>query len=180
MSNHKLYMKPQDLVVLLKIISCGSKEWFHHTLAESLSISQSEVSASLNRSKYSGLIDSSKRLVNKLSLLDFIEYGVKYVFPQHPGQLVRGIPTAHSAEPLSSEIQSDEKFVWPYYKGNTRGQAIIPLYSSVPEAIQRDKTLYELLALVDAVRVGKVREQKIAMEFLRKIIQNAEQPVYKS
>ena len=84
--------------------------------------------------------------------------------------LVRGIPTAHSAAPLNLEIQSDENYVWPYAKGKTRGQAITPLYKSVPEAVQRDKMLYELLALVDAVRVGKVREQKLAMELLKKKI----------
>ena len=74
MDNIKTVMKPQDVVILLKIISLGHKEWFHHTLAESLGLSQSEVSASLNRSRYSGLIDSERKVVSKLGLLEFIEY----------------------------------------------------------------------------------------------------------
>jgi hypothetical protein len=31
---------------------------------------------------------------------EFLIHGLKYVFPAYPGALVRGVPTAHSAEPL--------------------------------------------------------------------------------
>lgn len=54
-------LKPQDVVILLKIIALGKKPWFHHTIANELRISQSEVSQSLNRSKYSGLIDGERK-----------------------------------------------------------------------------------------------------------------------
>jgi hypothetical protein len=166
-------MKPQDLVILLKIVALSQEPWYHHTLAESLGISQSEVSQSLNRSRYSGLIDASRKQVNRLSLLDFIQYGVKFVFPQKPGALVRGMPTAHSAPPLTNDIASQEAYVWPYALGKVRGQAIEPLYSSVPEAAQRDPHLYALLALVDAVRVGRTRERQLALEYLRKRFDHA-------
>lgn len=56
---------------------------------------------------------------------------------------------------------SDEKFVWPYAKGRARGQSIIPLYPSVNQAIVLDSNLYEILALMDAVRAGRAREKKI-------------------
>jgi len=169
----RLHMRPQDLVILLKIVALGQEPWYHHTLAESLGISQSEVSQSLSRSRYSGLIDASRKEVSRLSLLDFIQHGVKFVFPQHPGALVRGMPTAHAAPPLVDEIASQEAYVWPYALGNVRGQAIEPLYRSVPEAAQRDPDLYALLALVDAVRVGRARERQLAMEHLRKQIDHA-------
>lgn len=102
------------------------------------------------------------------SILEFLQYGLSYVFPQQPGALVRGIPTAHSAPPLDKLIQSNELYVWPSAKGNARGQAIEPLYSSVVIAIEKDSKLYELLALVDALRVGRVREKQLAMEELKK------------
>lgn len=170
MRQSKNYMKPQDIVILLKIICKGDQTWFHHTLAQELFISQSEVSQSLERSRYSGLIDSTKRKVSKLNLLDFIEYGIKYVFPQRPGPLERGIPTSHSTLPLNEEIISNEKFVWPDPKGHVRGQSIIPLYSSVTKAVGEDKVLYKYLALVDSIRVGRAREKKLAIEILRKNI----------
>ena len=96
-----------------------------------------------------------------------------YVFPQHPGALVRGILTAHAAEPLNLIINANEKYVWPYAKGNDRGQAIEPLYSSVVEAALKDKVLYEMLTLVDAIRVGRIREKEIAKKELEKRILNS-------
>ena len=164
-------LKPQDILILLKICLLGDQKWFQHTLSEDLNISQSEISECLSRSKYSGLIDASRKRVSVLNLLDFIQYGIKYVFPQQPGSIVRGIATAHSASPLDKEIQSDQNYVWPYARGDMRGQAILPLYKSVPKAVLKDKKLHEVLALVDAIRVGKVREQNLAIKFLRERLQ---------
>ena len=164
-------LKPQDILILLKICLLGDQKWFQHTLSEDLNISQSEISECLSRSKYSGLIDASRKRVSVLNLLDFIQYGIKYVFPQQLGPIVRGIATAHSASPLDKEIQSNQNYVWPYARGNMRGQAILPLYKSVPKAVLKDKKLHEVLALVDAIRVGKVREQNLAIKFLRERVQ---------
>ena len=80
------------------------------------------------------------------------------------------MPTAHSAHPLNKEIQSSESYVWPSGEGKARGQGIEPLHKAVPLACNRDEKLYELLSLADALRVGKVREQKIAMQELVKRI----------
>jgi hypothetical protein len=99
-----------------------------------------------------------------------LEHGLKYVYPQKPGALVRGIATSHSAEPLNKIIQSEDNYVWPFAQGNLRGQAIEPLHPSVPKACLKDHVLYELLALTDALRVGKIREQKIAITELKKLI----------
>ncbi len=172
MSISKNNLKPQDVVILLKIISLEKESWYHHTLAQDLSMSQSEVTQSLNRSKYAGLIDNARKNVNKIALTDFLLNGVAYAFPQQPGALVRGILTAHSAEPLNQIILSDDKYVWPYAKGNERGQAVAPLYKTVVEASLKDKNLYELLAMVDAIRVGRTREKQIARIELKKRIQN--------
>ena len=151
MKDIKLNMRPQDVLILLKIVAMGDKEWFHHSLAEDVGISQSEVSQSLNRSRYAGLIDDSRKNVMRMALLEFLQCGIRYVFPQQPGAVVRGVPTAHSAPPLNNNIQSSENYVWPSATGQSRGQAIIPLYSCVLEAIKKDEKLYELLALVDAI-----------------------------
>lgn len=160
-------MSPQDIVVLLKIIAYGNASWFQEQLAEALQISQSEISKSLARSKFAGLIDASGKKVFKMALLEFLQYGIRYVFPERPGALVRGIATAHSAAPLNTIIVSEEPYVWPSGKGNLRGQAIIPLYPSVINAVHNDEKLYELLALVDALRVGKAREKDLAIKELQ-------------
>ena len=160
-------MRPHDIIVLLKIAAKGRKQWYMKDLSSELNISPSEISESINRSVYAGLIASNKRTLMKLALLDFLEHGIRYVYPQNPGAIVRGIPTAHSAPPLNNIIVSNEHFVWAYGKGKVRGQSIVPLYPSVTEAVQKDEKLYELLALVDAIRVGKAREKEIAINELR-------------
>lgn len=173
MQQSKNNLKPQDVLILLKIVALGEQSWFHHTIAKELGISQSEVSQSLNRSKYAGLIDEARKKVNKLAFTEFLIHGVGYAFPQQPGALVRGILTAHSVEPLNKIIQATDKYVWPYAKGVERGQAIEPLYPTAVEASLKDEDLYQLLTLVDAIRVGKVREKEMAKRELEKKILNA-------
>lgn len=163
-------MKPQDIVILLKIISMDSPSWLSIDLSKSLQISASEVSESLNRNRLSGLLGFSTKQVSRGALLEFILHGIKYVFPVQPGAIVWGTPTAHSALPLAKKIVSNEKYVWPDPEGDVRGQAIEPLYPSVPKAVKHDPKLHELLALVDAIRVGRSREVKLAEEALRKQI----------
>ena len=168
-------MSPLDVVVLLKIISLGNESWNQKPLAESLFMSQSEISKSVARSRYAGLLDASGKNVRKLAFIDFLKYGIAVVFPQQPGAVVRGVPTAHSAPPLSQTIQSTEHFVWPSGKGTLRGQSIVPLYPSVVDAVQNDQKLYELLAMVDAIRVGRAREKELAINELQNRIINGEQ-----
>jgi hypothetical protein len=47
------------------------------------------------------------------------------------------------------------------------GQAVDPLFKSVPEAALKDDRLYEYLALVDAVRLGNQREVGLATDYLK-------------
>lgn len=167
-------MKPQDLLVLLKIIAENSSEWQQIPLAESLGMSQSEISQSLNRSEYAGLLNKKTKSVMRLALLDFIRFGLPYVFPQKPGPVMRGIATAHSAEPMNRFIQSQEYYIWPSAKGKLKGHSILPLYPSAPEAALKDVKLYHLLALVDVMRIGRAREKEIATTELKKIMLDGE------
>lgn len=162
-------MRPQDIVILLKI-ALKEANWLAKDLAHKLKISQSEVSESLNRSAIAGLLSNDKKILMENALLEFLEFGLKYVFPQKPGPIVRGIPTAHSAPPLNIFLQQGEVYVWPFAKGEDRGQAIEPLYKTVPEVCMQDQRLYELLALTDALRFGRAREQQIAIDELRRRI----------
>ena len=160
-------MRPLDIVVLLKIIALGQTEWRKKDLAEWLQISASEVSESLNRSEIAGLVDQTHRKVMRRSLLEFLQYGLRYVFPQQPGAMVVGMPTAHSAPVLAHSFVATDTYVWPDAFGTVRGQAIEPLYSTVPQACRQDVRLYDLLALTDALRVGRTREIAHAQTLLK-------------
>jgi len=164
-------MRPQDVVILLKLSMMKSKDIFFAYISKSLNISASEVSESLERSRLARLVSEDKHELYKASFIEFLMSGLKYVFPASPGAMARGLPTAHSAPPLNSIIISqNDLYVWPTPKGTVRGQSIIPLYKTVPDAALKDGKLYELLALTDAIRVGRAREVNIAIEELKKRI----------
>lgn len=163
-------MRPHDIAILLKIASKGIEKWYMKDLAEELRISPSEISESIHRSVIAGLISDDKKTLRKLALIDFLKSGIKYVFPQAPGAITRGMGTAISAPPLKDEFFSEEQFVWPFGKGNLRGQAVEPLHPQIPEACIKDPKFYELMALTDALRIGKAREQNLALEFLKENI----------
>jgi hypothetical protein len=182
-------MRPQDVVVILKLMAqrptiqeegmakTDLKAIINNqnkTIAKNLQMSEAEISESLRRSEYAGLIaDKTTKKVNQRAFLEFLIYGIKYVFPTHPGALVRGIPTAHSALPLKDKIISDEVFVWQHPEGTVRGQAIEPLYHTVPKIVEEDPKLYELLALVDSIRTGTARINSLATKELENRILNA-------
>ena len=50
------------------------------------------------------------------------------------------------------------------------GQAIEPLYSTLVQPCRADEYLYQLLALVDVMRVGKAREQELARKEIERLI----------
>ncbi len=164
-------MRPQDIAILLKIVALKDELWQMSGLSHSLFISLSEISESLNRSRIAGLIDYNKKNVNKLSLLEFLEHGMKYVFPQEPGAMVRGIVTAHSHPFMKKMFPSENDYVWPDGNGDILGFMIEPFYAKQVEAVKQDELYYKLLALVDVIRVGRRREVKYAIEELKSEIE---------
>lgn len=161
-------MRPQDVVILLKILVSSAPDWQYRDLASDLYISVSEIAESLNRSHLAGLVDESRRKVYRESLMEFLEHGLHYVFPQLPGSMVTGIPTAHSHPAYASRLISELTYVWPDpEQGSVRGLAIEPLYKNVVKAVRKDAALYELLASIDIIRVGRVRELNMALDLLK-------------
>jgi DNA-binding Lrp family transcriptional regulator len=165
--------KSLDVVVLLKLLLDRRKSPYAQ-LSQELGISASEIHASVRRGIEAGLIDPESHLPLRKPLEDYLLHGVRYAFPAKPGAVVRGIPTAYAAYPLSEKISSDDlPPVWPDPEGTVRGVAVEPLYSSVTKAAKANSSLYELLALVDALRIGRARERNLAEEELKlRIMQN--------
>ena len=159
-------LKPQDIVVVLKLCSYGGRRPPISVVAADLNMSPSEIHAALKRLQQARLLHASEmqEKPNLSALEEFLLHGVKYAFPAEHGQVTRGVPTSFAASPLKDEIASGNELppVWPWRDGETRGVALQPLYRTAPAAALRDPVLYEFLALVDAIRDGRVRERKIA------------------
>lgn len=142
------------------------------SLSASLHLSLSEVSESLNRSWQAGLIDTQKKKVNRQNLLEFLFYGMKYVFPQQAGTMLRGIPTAHTHPALKEKFVSNLNFVWPDQNGKELGLMVEPFYNKQVLAVREDPIFYHLLALSDVLRVGKVREVEYAKGELNRLLKD--------
>jgi len=166
-------MKSLDIVVLCKLLLLEQRnmDWSYKFLSEEVILSASETHASVKRLIQSSVFDELSKSVIKSSMEELLINGVKYVFPAEKGSLVRGIPTAHSA-PILNEIfsqSSEDKYVWPSAEGSVKGISIQPLSKTVPQAVLKDVELYNLLALIDTLRIGRARERKIAEEMIKKI-----------
>jgi len=157
---------------MLKLLAGGAGKTYAQ-LSKELGMSASEVHAAVRRSTAAGLLDEKTLSVLRKPLGDYLLHGVRYAFPAKRGPVVRGVPTAHAAPPLSSQISADDlPPVWAAPEGGTRGYALDPLYKSVPYAARLDSQLYELLSLVDAIRLGRARERRLAEAELRKRLEH--------
>ena len=135
-------MRPQDIVLLLKLIVDSDQEIKIKDLSSKLFISASEVSESLNRSAIAGLLNPQDRSVNREAFLKFLEFGLPYVFPAQLGPVMQGMFTAHSESSLYLSFSSEEKLV------------------------------YKLLALCDIIRIGSVSDKNKAVWQLREVFQS--------
>lgn len=168
MKEHK-GMRPQDIVILLKLVIDADQEILIRDLSAKLHISASEVSESLNRSAIAKILDPSTREVNKEAFLKFLEFGLPYVFPAQLGPVMKGLYTAHSESSLYLSFSSEEKLVWADDQGKERGQSITPLYPTVTSAVRKERLLYKLLALCDIIRIGDPSDKNKAVWQLREI-----------
>lgn len=162
-------LKPQDVFICLKLCLLENESWIYEDLAASLGMSASEVHKGLKRANQAGLVEG--RTVNREALMAFLRSGVQYAFYVERGRQTVGLATGIAARPSKAAPPTDENIpVWPSKKGGSRGYALKPLYRSAPVASEKDLKLYELLALVDAIRDGKAREKSFAIEVLERLL----------
>jgi len=166
-----MILKPQDIVVLLKLVAMGSRSWSYASIAVELQMSPSQAHAAAKRALKAQLaVDDGGKVKPAIKPLEeFLFHGIRYAFPPERGELTRGVATSYAAPPLNQQInQPDEPPpVWPFSEGVVRGYAFSPLYKSVPAPALRDPHFYELLALVDALREGRARERQLAVKELK-------------
>lgn len=157
-------LQASDVAVALRLALSGGDTY--DRLADALGIAKSSAHRSVQRLEKAGLAVPERRQIVRPALRELLAGGIRYVFYAEPGAEVPGIPTAHSAPPLSDELDFDRYYVWPSADGVVRGASVQPLLRSAPKLHQSEPELYRALALVDAVRVGRARERNRAVELL--------------
>lgn len=170
-------LKPQDVLVLLKLAVGGDDPWSYPRIAVELGMSASEVHAAMRRAVLAKLAVASQPKgfrVHAQNLIEFLVHGVKFAFPVARGPITRGHPTAYAAPVLRKRIVEGEGLppVWPDPEGTVRGESFSALYPSqaVIRAILADPPMYDAVALVDAIRGGSARERQVATELLEQLV----------
>lgn len=167
-------LKSLDILVALELASGPTERRSYAELGRATGMSASEAHQATRRGVLAGLLAPAasrfdKPHVRLRALLRFLEHGLPHVFFALAGRVVRGVPTAHSAPPLNSLLSESEDLplVWPAAEGKVRGRAVEPLHPSAPRLASSNPRLYQLLALVDALRLGDARERKLALKELQ-------------
>jgi hypothetical protein len=205
-----MQLKPQDLLVALKLVAWGNQRWTYARLAQELGLSTSEAHAAVKRGLQAGLLVDATLLapplaaargaqeataiyrvrgrsrralagvdsnadnparVHSRNLAEFAVHGAKYAFAPDRLPVTVGVPTSHSAPAFAGVFApGSDDWVWPHPNGTARGQGLAPLHPSAPFAAMQDAKLYEMLALFDALRVGRARERGMALKRLPLLI----------
>ncbi len=163
-------LKPQDVLVMLKLVALGQRPWSYARLAVDLGMSPSQLHSAVRRALAAQLALKSEDAIRPhiRNLEEFLVHGLRYVFVPQLGQPTRGMPTSYAAPPLESHFAKSAELppVWPDPQGTVRGVEFAPLYKLAPQAARADPALYELLVLVDAIRGGRAREHNLAIKVL--------------
>ncbi len=203
-----MLLKPQDLLVALKLVALGGERWTYARLAKDLGLSVSESHACVQRGLRSGLLlqNHDIQLLGEVEredvlsdriykvrgrqrrsrdalvsdnparphprvLSEFAIYGARIAFVPERTPVTTGVPTSHSAPAFAGVFApGSQDCVWPHPNGKVRGLGIEPLHPCAPFAAMQDAKLYEMLALLDALRVGRARERGMARERLQTLL----------
>ena len=159
---------PGDLPVALQLGLTPAPSY--EALSAAVGISTSMAHRAVQRLERAALLLIPHRRLAVQPFMDLVAHGMRHVYYAELGPESLGVPTAHAVGRLAEAILSDRPYVWPSVRGRVRGDSITPLFSGAPDLPESNPRLYEALALIDAVRVGRVRERRLAIEFLGELL----------
>jgi hypothetical protein len=157
-------LRPSDLVVACQLALTPAAQFLE--LANSSGISAGECHNAVRRLRLARILLADERRPATEVLHSFLTHGAPFAFPPVLGARSIGTATAHSSPSFRALVDAAEGFVWPDAAGASRGQSLIPLFPGAPSLPDRNQPLYDLLTIVDALRIGTTRVRKIAAEML--------------
>lgn len=178
-------LKGQDVIILVLLRLSPKREWNFDALSGLMGISRSQCHLAIRRLRKARLLLDASVSPWRVSVTNFNEYvihALKYDFPAEIGPVMRGIPTAHSADFVAENFHSDSAsrgpeshYVWPSAAGSHKGSSLEPLHPSQLRFVPKRQSLsrssyasvYEILVCIDLLRMGQAREQKWAAEWIR-------------
>ena len=113
------------------------------------------------------LVDADGRQLRRQWFVDFLAHGLRFVFPVERLGTRTGVPTAWDAPSLHDTFGGGgTPFVWPHPGGPVRGEGIAPLFPGAGQLASQTPWLYDQLAMLDAVRLGSIRERDRALALI--------------
>ncbi|GAB1268957.1 hypothetical protein NBRC116493_22100 [Aurantivibrio infirmus] len=169
-------LKSQDSLIAVAIWSLQNdkKVMSIRELAAWLGVSQGEISKGAKRLIGAGLlVDRGGQWHPQVNaLLEWLSYGVRYAYPIKQSGFGRGVPTAWNCPHIHSELVAPvPAYVWSRPGGEVEGVIIEPIHPKVPQSAIDDLGTYQVMALVDAIRMGKPRELAIARKELKALLE---------
>jgi hypothetical protein len=174
-----IMLKPQDTLLALKYWSLqrSGQHLAVRDLAASLGMSASEASKGAKRLLAARLLVAREGAyyaeVNALS--EWLSFGVRYAYAVEEKGYGRGIGTGWSCELVKTDmVPPSPGVIWAVPGGMQEGIIVEPIYKGVPLAASYDPLLYQALALIDAIRLGRPRELAIARASLKRLLMRRE------
>ncbi len=158
-----------DILVLLGLLRHEAGNWTVRSLAQELGLPSASVQRSLDRLAATPAFDARRRRVSLGACDELFDHALRYLAPAEARGETRGLATSWAAPPLSKHLAPSDELppVWPDPHGELRGLEVAPLHPAVIPLARADSKMYELLALIDALRLGDTRTRGLAVELLR-------------
>ena len=160
----QITLRPSDIVVACQLTISPQAQFIQ--LSQSTGLSAGECHNAVRRLRQAHIVLADDRRLATDVLAGFLIDGVPFAFPPMLGAETIGIPTAHRGPAFASILEAPEGFVWPDPGGGIRGQSLVPLFPGAPALPQMNEALYNLLTIVDALRVGTARIRRAAADLL--------------
>ena len=157
-------MKRLDLIIALKLLNKKSVQ----DIADDLGIVPEAVEKSISFLNKNGMIRHNN--VMKSSLMDFIIYGLPYVWPASPEGIVKGRRAGISTD-LFSFVRVPDLYVWKDPAGDEEGFGFKVLHRVLLDA-KPDREFDILINCIDVLRLqnSRAREKKIARDEIERIL----------
>lgn len=160
-------LKDVDNIVLIALVAWAGRFETQGALASLLGIPPASLTRSLDRLALAQLLRRKNLIVQRSNTSEYLTHGMRFVFPARIGSRARGVPTAHSAPPLSAQIASEEAYVWAAEFGTTSGLTVSPLHARVPALCVAHPELHSIYAALDGIRIGRARERQLSAQYIQ-------------
>jgi hypothetical protein len=167
----QITLRPSDVVVACQLALSPAAQFV--PLAYSTGLSVGECHNAVRRLRIARLLLPDDRRPPTELLHQFLVHGATFAFPAMLGAPAVGVPTGISSPAFRAIAESSEGFVWPDADGTVRGQSVVPLFPAATNLPGRNPSLYDLLTIVDAIRIGSARIRKIAADLLTDRLSNS-------